>query len=43
VKRSILVLLSVVFLVACNEEPKVVYQAVTGFTPKKTQYYQVER
>lgn len=42
-QRSILVLLSVVFLVACNEEPKVVYQAVTGFTPKKTQYYQVER
>ena len=42
-KRFILILFSVGFLAACNEEPQVVYQAVTGFTPIKTEYYQVER
>jgi RND family efflux transporter MFP subunit len=43
VKRFILALLSAGFLVACSEEPQVVYQAVTGFTPVKTEYYEVER
>jgi RND family efflux transporter MFP subunit len=43
VKRFILVLFSIGFLVACEDEPQVVYQAVTGFTPKKTESYQVER
>lgn len=42
-KRFILALLSAGFLVACSEEPQVVYQAVTGFTPVKTKYYEVER
>jgi RND family efflux transporter MFP subunit len=43
VKRFILALLSAGFLVACSEEPQVVYQTVTGFTPVKTEYYEVER
>jgi RND family efflux transporter MFP subunit len=43
VKRFILTLLSAGFLVACSEEPQVVYQTVTGFTPVKTEYYEVER
>ena len=42
-KRFILTLLSAGFLVACSEEPQVVYQTVTGFTPVKTEYYEVER
>jgi RND family efflux transporter MFP subunit len=43
VKGFILTLLSAGFLVACSEEPQVVYQTVTGFTPVKTEYYEVER
>jgi RND family efflux transporter MFP subunit len=42
-KRFIFAMLSVGFLVACSEEPQVVYQTVTGFTPVKTEYYEVER
>lgn len=42
-KRFILALLSAGFLVACSEEPQVVYQTVTGFTPVKTEFYEVER
>jgi RND family efflux transporter MFP subunit len=38
-----LAFLSVGFLVACSEEPRVVYQTVTGFTPVKTEYYEVDR
>jgi RND family efflux transporter MFP subunit len=43
VKRLVLAFLSVGFLVACSEEPRVVYQTVTGFTPVKTEYYEVDR
>jgi RND family efflux transporter MFP subunit len=43
VKRLVLAFLSVGFLVACSEEPRVVYQTVTGFTPVKTEHYKVDR
>jgi RND family efflux transporter MFP subunit len=43
VNRLVLAFLSVGFLVACSEEPRVVYQTVTGFTPVKTEYYEVDR
>jgi RND family efflux transporter MFP subunit len=43
VKRFVLALLLSSFLVACSEKPQIVYQAVTGFTPVKAEYYEVDR
>ncbi|MFT6311012.1 MAG: RND family efflux transporter MFP subunit, partial [Porticoccus sp.] len=42
-KRFVLALLLSSFLVACSEKPQIVYQAVTGFTPVKAEYYEVDR